>query len=157
MVLITTPAGEPFAKLIGVFDEYRIIDAAQRASALLGRLLVRSFRRFRADCIVDLEVHSRLTTVFTTLTHGAEPVSFWLEDIFWRRGLASHLVFFNRSSGSYHFYDRIGDLFGVTTASRAECRAALAGRLWRCRRGVTRRRVRYVSGSRVPISGRSGC
>jgi hypothetical protein len=52
-------------------------------------------------------------------------VSFWLEDIFWRRGLASHLVFFNRSSGSYHFYDRVGDLFGVSVASREECRAAV--------------------------------
>jgi ADP-heptose:LPS heptosyltransferase len=34
-------------------------------------------------------------------------------------------VFFNRASGSYYFYDRIGDLFGVSTATRESCRAML--------------------------------
>jgi ADP-heptose:LPS heptosyltransferase len=82
---------------------------------------------------VDLEVHSRLTTAFSTLTLARNRVSFWLEDIFWRRGLASHLVFFNRSSGSFHFYDRIADLFGVGVSTRQECRAALQRA---CRREV---------------------
>jgi ADP-heptose:LPS heptosyltransferase len=124
MVLITTPSVKPFAELLGVFDEYRVIDnrGASRLLWSAGRALVHSLR---AECIVDLEVHSRLTTVFTTLTLARNRVSFWLEDIFWRRGLASHLVFFNRSSGSYHFYDRIADLFGVTIASREDCRRTL--------------------------------
>jgi ADP-heptose:LPS heptosyltransferase len=125
MVLVTTPAVKPFAELLGVFDEYRVIDA-RSGFALLWTSLVTLFRSFRADCIVDLEVHSRLTTVFTTLTMARNRVAFWLDHIFWRRGLASHLVFFNRSSGSFYFYDRIGDLFGVKSASRAECERALA-------------------------------
>jgi ADP-heptose:LPS heptosyltransferase len=124
MVLVTTPAVKPFAELLGVFDEYRMID-----NRGLGNLLPSAFRALmrsmRADCIVDLEVHSRLTTVFTTLTMARNRVSFWLEDIFWRRGLASHLVFFNRSSGSYHFYDRIADVFESPVADRLECRAEL--------------------------------
>ncbi|HVX41680.1 MAG TPA: glycosyltransferase family 9 protein [Gemmatimonadaceae bacterium] len=124
MVLITTPAVRPFAELLGVFDEIRIIDDRSAASILWSSARV-LLQTFRAECIVDLEVHSRLTTVFTTLTMARNRVSFWLEDIFWRRGLASHLVFFNRSSGSYHFYDRIGDLFGTPIATRAECESAL--------------------------------
>jgi ADP-heptose:LPS heptosyltransferase len=124
MVLITTRAVKPFAELLGVFDEYRVIDERGVLQLLRSSLSV-WMKTLRADCIVDLEVHSRLTTVFTTLTMARNRVSFWLEDIFWRRGLASHLVFFNRSSGSYHFYDRVGDLFGVGVASREECRAAL--------------------------------
>lgn len=124
MVLITTPGVRPFAELLGVFDEYRIIDVSGGAAVALSaaKVLVQTLR---ADCIVDLEVHSRLTTVFTTLTLARNRVSFWLEDLFWRRGLASHLVFFNRSSGSYHFYDRIADLFGFAIAGRIECRDAL--------------------------------
>jgi ADP-heptose:LPS heptosyltransferase len=124
MVLITTPAVKPFAELIGVFDEYRIIDN-RGAPRLIWSAIVALMKTLRADCIIDLEVHSRLTTVFTTLTMARNRVSFWLEDIFWRKGLASHLIFFNRSSGSFHFYDRIADLFGVEVASHAECRAAL--------------------------------
>ena len=124
MVLVTTPSVRPFAELLGVFDEYRIIDT-RGGLRVIGSAVVALFRTLRADCIVDLEVHSRLTTVFTTLSLARNRVSFWLEDIFWRRGLASHLVFFNRSSASYHFYDRIADLFGVSIADQATCREAL--------------------------------
>ena len=124
MVLVTTRAVKPFAELLGVFDEYRIIDTGS-VFALLWTSLATLARTFRADCIVDLEVHSRLTTVFATLTMARNRVAFWLDHIFWRRGLASHLVFFNRASGAYHFYDRIADLFGVSIASRAECQEAL--------------------------------
>lgn len=124
MVLVTTPAVKPFADLIGVFDEYRLIDN-RGIGSLLWTAFVAWIRTMRADCIIDLEVHSRLTTVFTTITMARNRVSFWLEDIFWRKGLASHLIFFNRSSGSFYFYDRIADLFDVPIASQAECRAAL--------------------------------
>jgi ADP-heptose:LPS heptosyltransferase len=120
MVLVTTPSVRPFAELTGVFDEYRIIDN-RHVGMLLVTALAALFKTFRADCIVDLEVHSRLTTVFTTLTMARNRVSFWLEDIFWRRGLASHLIFFNRSSGSFLFYDRIAQLFNVTIAKREDC------------------------------------
>jgi len=124
MVLITTPSVRPFAELMGVFDEYRIIDP--RGPLRLLRSSLRALlETMHADCVVDLEVHSRLTTVFTTLTMARNRISFWLEHIFWRRGLASHLVFFNGSSGSFHFYDRIGDLFEIPVADRAACRSAL--------------------------------
>jgi ADP-heptose:LPS heptosyltransferase len=124
MVLVTTASVKPFAELMGVFDEYRVVDTGSPWRVVRSGLSALS-RSLRVDCIIDLEVHSRLTTVFTTLTLARNRVSFWLEDIFWRRGLSSHLVFFNRASGSFHFYDRIGDLFGVLIASREECRAAL--------------------------------
>ena len=124
MVLITTPGVRPFAELMGVFDEFRIIDNRNTLGLLRSAVSV-LLRTVRADCIVDLEVHSRLTTVFTTLTMARNRVSFWMEDIFWRRGLASHLVFFNGSSGSYYFYDRIAELFGTEIASREACRVAL--------------------------------
>ena len=126
MVLITTPAVKPFAELMGpgVFDEYRVID--NRTPLALLASSVRALRRtMSADCIVDLEVHSRLTTVFATLTMARNRVGFWLENIFWRRSLASHLIFFNRSSPNFAFYDRVADLFGFPTASREDCFGAV--------------------------------
>jgi len=123
MVLVTTASVKPFAELMDVFDEYRVIDVGSPVRVVRSGLAA-LLRTRRTDCIVDLEVHSRLTTVFTTLTLARNRISFWLEDIFWRRGLASHLVFFNRSSASFHFYDRIGAMFGSPIASREECRAA---------------------------------
>src|SRR3954471_1455643 len=123
MVLITTPSVKPFAELLGVFDEYRVMDSRGLFRLLFSSLGV-MLKTLRADCIIDLEVHSRLTTVFSTLTLARNRVSFWLEDIFWRRRLASHLVFFNRASGSFHFYDRIADLFDFPVAGREDCRGA---------------------------------
>jgi ADP-heptose:LPS heptosyltransferase len=124
MVLVTTPGVKPFAELIGVFDEYRIVD--NRGLFAVASTAWSTLRKtMGADCVIDLEVHSRLTTVFATMTMARNRVSFWLEDIFWRKGLASHLIFFNRSSASFHFYDRVAKLFGVPVASQAECRAAI--------------------------------
>jgi ADP-heptose:LPS heptosyltransferase len=124
MVLITSPSVKPFAELMGIFDELRVVDVRG-----VGRLAASGLRvwgqTLRADCIVDMEVHSRLTTVFTTLTLARNRINFWLEDIFWRRGLASHLVFFNRTSGSFHFYDRIADLLGFPVSGQLDCREAL--------------------------------
>jgi ADP-heptose:LPS heptosyltransferase len=124
MVLVTTPSVKPFAELIGVFDEYRLIDnrGSLRLISSAWRTLAKTMG---ADCVIDLEVHSRLTTVFATLTMARNRVSYWLEDIFWRKGLASHLIFFNRSSGSFLFYDRIAKLFGVPIAGQLDCRAAI--------------------------------
>ena len=124
MVLITTPSVKPFAELMGVFDEYRTIDP-RGGGRLLRSSVATLLKTLCADCIIDLEVHSRLTTVFTTLTMARNRVSYWLEDIFWRRGLASHLVFFNGSSGSFYFYDRIAELFDLQIADRKTCRTAL--------------------------------
>jgi ADP-heptose:LPS heptosyltransferase len=124
MVLVTTPAVRPFAELTGAFDEYRVIEPGGLLKGLASTLIA-LLKTWRADCVIDLEAYSRLTTVFTTLTMARNRVSFWLEDIFWRRGLSSHLVFFNRSSPSYVFYDRVADLFGVKVASRAETRASV--------------------------------
>src|SRR5689334_13430165 len=77
MVLVTSPAVRPFAELLGVFDEYRVIDPGN-VLTLMRTALMAWFRTIRADCIVDLEVHSRLTTVFATLTMARNRVAFWL-------------------------------------------------------------------------------
>lgn len=69
MVLITTPGVRPFAELMGVFDEYRIIDV-RGAGAVVSSAIRVLGQTLRTDCIVDLEVHSRLTTVFTTVSDG---------------------------------------------------------------------------------------
>jgi len=123
-VLVTTPSVRPFAELIGVFDEYQVIEdrGVFRLTASAIRVLVRSFR---IDTVVDLEVYSRLSTVFSTLTMARNRISFWLEDIFWRRGLASHLVFFNRFSGAFYFYERIAELYSCQVAGQEECLAVL--------------------------------
>jgi ADP-heptose:LPS heptosyltransferase len=56
-------------------------------------------------------------------------VGFFLHEVFWRRGLHTHLIFFNRFSGSWYFYERAVMLLGAPTAPFEECRQHLAAGL----------------------------
>jgi ADP-heptose:LPS heptosyltransferase len=122
MRLLTTQDVVPFAEAMGVFDEFVVVDT--RSPMDLLRSGIRSYRScFRTDTIIDLEVHSRLTTVFSVLTCARNRLGFYLEDAYWRRGVATHLVYFNSFAGSYHFYEKILQVLGVDPVSMEESRA----------------------------------
>jgi len=110
----------PFAETIGIFDRILVVDDS---SALrLVRSAIRAWLGcFRVDTVIDLEVHSRLSTVFSVLTCARNRLGFFLHDVFWRRGLHTHLIFFNRFSVSYFFYEKAVELLGAEPASPGEC------------------------------------
>jgi ADP-heptose:LPS heptosyltransferase len=118
----------PFAETLGVFDRIRIVDDSS-----LPRLLTSAFAAWRgcrrADTVVDFEVHSRLSTIFSVATGARNRVGFFLQDVFWRRGLHTHLIFFNRFSGSWHFYEKALELLGAEPAAMAECGAHVRAQL----------------------------
>lgn len=124
LALVTTPALAQFARAVDVFDEIRVID--DRGPAILWTGAAALARSFRADTIVDLEAYSRLTTVFSLLTCARNRVSFYLENSYWRRYVSSHLIYFNRFSGVFHFYDQIARLLGAEPASRDDCAERVA-------------------------------
>jgi len=110
LLLLTTPAVKQFAETLQVFDE---IIAIRDNSLLLCicDAFVAWGKLFRVDAIVDLEIHSRLTTVFSLLTCAKNRIGFYTADSFWRRNISTHLIFWNVASGVYHFYDQIVHLF----------------------------------------------
>jgi hypothetical protein len=100
--LITTSAVKPFAEILGVFDEIIVI-RDDSAVTLVGDALSAIRKVFRCDAIVDLEVHSRLTTVFSVVTCAVNRVGFYTGISFWRQKLATHLLFCNISNGIQPF------------------------------------------------------
>lgn len=126
--LITTSAVKPFADILGVFDEIIVI-RDDSALTLLSDAFTALRKTFRCDAIVDLEVHSRLTTVFSVFTCAVNRVGFYTGISFWRQKLATHLLFCNISSGIYYFYDQIAELFGGQTADMELCVATFRKRL----------------------------
>jgi ADP-heptose:LPS heptosyltransferase len=110
--LLTTPAIRPFAEALGIFDEIAVIRVGSLAQ--ICRDVPGVIRRFfRCDAIVDLEIHSRLTTVLALMICARNRVGFYTLDSFWRRNLSTHLLFCNVTSGTYYFYDQIAELFGA--------------------------------------------
>lgn len=126
--LVCTPAVVPFAESLRIFDRLLVIDDS-RPLRFLWSALVAWSRCFRVDTLVDLEVYSRLSTVFAALTCARNRLGFFLAEAFWRQGLHTHLVFFNRFSGVWFFYEKTVELLGARPASPAECRAHLVAGL----------------------------
>ena len=121
--IVTTPAVEPFARSLNIFDEVVVISDANPASILLDSLAAVR-RLFLTDAVVDLEIYSRLTTVFALLTCAKNRVGFYTDRSFWRRRIASHLLFCNLSNGIYNSYDQVAALFGAAVPGEDDCRAS---------------------------------
>jgi len=117
-ILLTTPSVLPFAESLNLFD--RIICVKDRGlSSILFSGIKAWWNLLRVDTILDLEVYSRLTTVFSVLTMARNRIGFYLESTFWRRGLHTHLIFFNRYSGVYHFYNEMARKLSAPVETRS--------------------------------------
>jgi ADP-heptose:LPS heptosyltransferase len=133
LLLVTTPGVAPFAELLGLFDEVNVLD--DRSLARLVASAVRCWRRsHRVDTVIDLEVYSRLSTVWSLLTLARNRIGFYLETVFWRRNVHTHLLFFNRFSPVHAFYEHVARLVGASAASRETCAERLLQRLPRVAR-----------------------
>jgi hypothetical protein len=91
--LVGTQAMTGFAEGFDWFDECWTIDDTS-----LVRLVISSVRTlwkiaWRCDHLIDLEVHSRLTTVFSVLTTVRNRIGFVDKVVFWRRGFYTHITF----------------------------------------------------------------
>ena len=120
----------PFAELIGIFDRIDVLNDRHGVFALIAsaaRILFALIRR-RVDTIVDLEVYSQLTTVFSLLTLARNRIGFYVANTYWRRNILTHLVFFNRARGVFHFYNATARLLGARPASRVDVRAHMLAR-----------------------------
>lgn len=121
----------PFAQLIGIFDRIEIVNDRGGTVPLLvsaARILAGLIGR-RVDTVVDLEVYSQLSTVFSLLTLARNRIGFYVANTYWRRNIQTHLVFFNRARGVFHFYAATARLLGAQQASREQVRGHLLKRL----------------------------
>jgi ADP-heptose:LPS heptosyltransferase len=131
MTLVCGRGVAPFAELIGLFDRIEVVEDGKGLAHLLassGGVLASLMLR-RVDTVVDLEVYSILTTVFSLLTCARNRIGFYLESTYWRRNVLTHLVFFNRAAPVTSFYEAVVRLLGAAPATHGECREHLAARL----------------------------
>ena len=111
--LVGTRAVISLAEPFSWFDECWLIDDSNllRLMASTTRVLYNVVRH--ADHLIDLEVHSRLTTVFSLLTLVRNRIGFVDEIMFWRRGFYTHTTWFNTHGPAYAFYDLLARWFGI--------------------------------------------
>jgi len=114
--LVASPLTSAFGALLGIFDEIIILHE-DSALALATNSLGAIRRLWRTDVLIDLEIHSRLSTIFCLLTCARNRVGFYTQESFWRKGLSTHLLFCQLAEGVYHFYDQVSRLLGAPPMS----------------------------------------
>jgi ADP-heptose:LPS heptosyltransferase len=111
--LLTSQDMVAFTKTLGVFDKiYTINDRNLLTSA--SSYFRTFFKILFVDTCIDLEVHSRISTVVSTLTLARNRIGFFIESVYWRIDIYTHSIFYNPFSPSFFFYDVVADLLGVT-------------------------------------------
>jgi ADP-heptose:LPS heptosyltransferase len=129
LTLITSPAIAPFGRLLGIFDEIVVV-RDDRGLVTLALDSLKTFRKmFGHDAIIDLEIHSRLTTVFALLTAARNRIGFFTDISFWRRHLNTHLLFFNPTNGVFNFYDQLAGIFETSPVDGLECEREFRSKL----------------------------
>jgi ADP-heptose:LPS heptosyltransferase len=119
--LITFRGTAPFAKSLGIFDRIDTVDDSSFLRLVFSGLRC-LWKNFLVDTILDLEVYSRLTAVLSSLTCARLRIGFYLQTIIWRKHLYTHLIFFNRFSQTFLWYDAMARLLDAEPASIEMCR-----------------------------------
>lgn len=128
LILVTTSAVKPFAELLGIFDQIRVINDKNILVLAFSALVVWVQCLF-VDTVIDFEVYSKLSTVFSLCTLARNRIGFFMENIFWRKHINTHLVYFNRSSGIYSFYEQLSYLIHAIPEKAEVCREYLFARV----------------------------
>jgi ADP-heptose:LPS heptosyltransferase len=120
LTLYTTPAVSKFAEVLNVFDRILVVQEDSLFN-LLKSGTSNLWKVLRADTVVDLEVYSLLSTALSVFTLARNRIGFYYSTTFRRKELHTHLIFLNRSSGIYYFYEEVTWLMGAKPATMAEC------------------------------------
>jgi len=121
-VLVCTPETQVYAELIGIFDEYSLIDDASPLSLFTSALKALA-GCFRADIAIDLEPNSLLAAVFTVLTAARCRLGLVKPEESWRKAAYTQALPFNVLEPIYNYYDQIAGALGASPAPVLESRA----------------------------------
>jgi ADP-heptose:LPS heptosyltransferase len=127
--LVGTPAVIKVAQEFDWFDECWAIDDSSLVRLIVSVVRVLWRMGSRADHLIDLEVHSRFTTLLTVLSTVRNRIGFVDEIVFWRRGFYTHMTFFNVHGPVYVFYDLLARWFGAESVSVSSFHAVFRDRV----------------------------
>ncbi len=115
--IVCSRSVEGFVKTMGVFDRIVVIDDRSLASLLRTGLAAARFLWQEADLSVDLEVHSRLTTLLTTAAGVRNRIGLVDHASLWRRRLYTHAVYVNPFGRIFESYDALPRLIDGRSSS----------------------------------------
>lgn len=118
-----------FAELMNVFDSIVVIDDSSTLKLIISSIKAIWFLNRSAEATIDLELHSRFTTLLTTLSLVHTRFGLIDAQSLWRKRLYTHSLYVNPASSAYAAYDAISTLWGNTTIARRQIAEHFAPRL----------------------------
>lgn len=124
ITLIGTAETKKFAELTSVFDTFVLIDS-RSVFALLGTSLSALRSAYRHDVFIDLEPHSMLASVFTTMTLAERRIGFVKAKEMHRAQCYTTPIYFNLHAPIYQFYAQAASIIGAEPALVESCQTIL--------------------------------
>lgn len=141
--IICTNAVSPFAKSLRVFDEIKVINDKSLFLLLKSSFETLLWALRNIDTVIDLEVHSKLTTVFCSLTLARNRIGLLDHSSLWRRRIYTHSIYVNPTNVIYSYYDSLAHFFGIQFVSIENANSKFSERIksldvlpWRDRVGA---------------------
>jgi len=103
------PEVRPLVARVGDIDRVIVLDDSSYARLAWSvlRFVLGSWRR-RPDLVIDLEVYSKFSTILATLTCARDRAGYYVISTRFRRGLYTHLVYYNRQRHVQEAYRQLG-------------------------------------------------
>ncbi len=113
------------AESLKIFDDVRVIDDRGVGALLSSALGTWIWMLRNCETVIDLEVHSKLTTIYSTISMARNRIGFYDKNSEWRKRIYTHSIYFNVFNSVYEFYDGIACLFECTEISIISAREHL--------------------------------
>ncbi len=110
--LIASGEVASFAELMGIFDEFVLINTSRFLPFLISCVYALQ-KAWRADGLINFEIHSKLTTVFSALSCARNRFGFYHETNSWQRDVITHLFYYNITSPVYVNYNQVALAMGA--------------------------------------------
>ncbi len=108
------PEVAPLVERLPLVDEMVVLDDSSYWRLLVTVLafVLRQWRR-RPDLVIDLEVHSKFSTILATLTCARDRAGFYVDTSRFRHGLYTHLLYYQRLRHVQEAYRQLGRALGL--------------------------------------------
>lgn len=122
--LVCTQETKTYAELLGIFDDYSVIDDRSFVT-LLPTAFHALKQSWRAELCVDLEPNSILAAAFCLLTLAKRRIGLVKAETPFRKAAYTDALSFNVYAPIYVYYDQIAAALEVSPAPISECRDQL--------------------------------
>lgn len=115
MIFVGQKTSIHYAELTGIFDEYVEINTNSIIELTISSALALK-RVFNTDLTIDLEIHSKMTSLFSLFSCAKNRLGFYVEYSSWQRGILTHALFINDSAPVHIFYQQVASLLNAPIA-----------------------------------------